>query len=65
MNKECKVKIILKSGYEIPIKCTNFTVKYNPDTSIQGFSYEGLNKNTSINPMHINVNEIAAIIECP
>ena len=65
MNKECKLKIILKSGQEIPIQFTHFKIQYNSDTSIHGYSYEGLNKQISINPIHIDVNEIAAILECP
>ncbi len=59
------VKIILKSGYEISILCENFNVKYNNDTTVRGYSYEGLDTENSISPIHIDVNEIAAIICCP
>lgn len=65
MNKKKTVKIILKSGYEISILCDNFKVTYNSDTTVNGYRYEGLDTKNSINPVHININEIAAIISCP
>lgn len=65
MKNKKTVKIILKSGYEISILCDNFKVTYNPDTTVKGYRYEGLDTKNSINPVHIDINEIAAIISCP
>ena len=58
-----KVRIILKSGYEIPIVCDNFKVNYALDTSISGYEYAGLDIESGCSPLHIDVNEIAAIIQ--
>ena len=64
-NKKMTVKIILKSGYEIPVLCENFEVTYNADTTVRGYKYDGLDIENSVQLFHINVNEIAAVIRCP
>lgn len=61
-NKNITVKIILKSGYEIPVICEEFSIKYNPNGAASGYEYKGLDIKNGINPIYINVNEIAAVI---
>lgn len=56
------VKIILKSGYEIKVSCEKFKVKYSSDTSISGYEVTNIAKNSN-SPLHIDVNEIAAVVE--
>lgn len=61
-NKNITVKIILKSGYEIPVICEEFSIEYNPNGEVSGYGYRGLDIKNGINPIYINVNEIAAVI---
>lgn len=59
-----KIKIILKSGYEITVLCDNYVIKYNKnDSSIIGYEFYGIDKEHDCSIVHIDLNEIAAIIQ--
>ena len=53
------IRIILKSGAEFTVKCDKFTLKRNGLEQIAGYEIAGITENK---PMHINFDEIAAIV---
>lgn len=53
------IKIILKSGVIIPVKCEKFTINRNGFECVTGYEAEGITENK---PIYVNWDDISAIV---
>ena len=53
------IRIILKSGVEVTVKCDKFTLKQNGFGQTTGYDIAGITENK---PVYLDFDEVAAII---
>lgn len=53
------IRVILKSGTDFVIKCTEFTLNKNGLDAVKGYEINGITENK---PIYVDWNEVAAII---